>query len=226
VRLSLLPLMLLAEACVLHPYPYVNRVRDYKPDTYAASVPVAEGGSLFAQGGATLFQDTRAARLGDIITLKVDESEVAMHEAGTQLSRESSMSFQMPALLGLATQLQNAGMNIDPARLLDIASKSNFDGQGSTSRSGKLIATIQARVKQVLPNGDLYLEGSKIVAVSGEDHHLYISGVIRQEDVQPDNSVPSSKVADAQVIYNGVGILSEQQRQGWLARLFTFLNPM
>jgi flagellar L-ring protein precursor FlgH len=224
--IRLLPL-LLTSACIMHPLPYVQRVRDYKPDTYSASMPVQEGGSLFMSTAPGLFQDTRAARLGDIITIKVDENEVAEHQAGTAMSREQSMNFQMPALFSLMSNLQNAGVRgLDPSKLIDLAMKSAFKADGNTSRSGKLIATLQARVKKVLPNGDLYLEGEKIVAVNGEDHHLYLSGTIRQEDVAPDNSVPSARVADAQVMYNGMGVLSDNQRQGWLARLFTILSPL
>lgn len=214
-------------ACVSHPYPHWNRVRSYEPDQYAASAPTNTSGSLYSAGATPLFRDTRAARLGDIITIRIDESEVASQEASTSLSRESSMKAAMPALFDLAAKLQRAGMgNIDVSRLVDLSQSSNFDGEGRTSRSGKLVATLQARVKRVLPNEDLYLEGHKIVAVNGEDHHLYVSGVIRQEDVAPDNSVPSARVADAQVTYNGIGLLSEQQRQGWLARIFTMLSPL
>jgi len=218
---------LLLSACIMHPIPYVQRTRDYKPDTYSASMPVQEGGSLFVSGASGLFQDTRAARLGDIITIKVDENEVAQHQAGTQMSREQNINFQMPALFSLMSNLSSAGVRgLDPTKLIDIAMKSSFNAEGNTSRSGKLLATLQARVKKVLPNGDLYLEGEKIVAVNGEDHHLYLSGVIRQEDVGPDNSVASARVADAQVMYNGMGVLSDNQRQGWLARLFTILSPL
>jgi flagellar L-ring protein precursor FlgH len=222
-----LGLCFLLSACVSHTYPYVERVRDYKPDAYAASLPADDAGSLYSAGAALLFRDTRAARLGDIITIKVDESEVASLESSTNLSRESSLKFAMPALFDIASRLQAAGMTgVDMSRLLDMTMGSKFDGGGRTQRTGKLMATIQARVKRVLPNEDLYLEGHKIVAVNGEDHHLYVSGVIRQEDVAPDNSVASARVADAQVVYNGVGLLTEQQRQGWLARLFTMVSPL
>ncbi|MCC6812186.1 MAG: flagellar basal body L-ring protein FlgH [Deltaproteobacteria bacterium] len=229
MKLSLRALFaaLLVSACAAFPYPYVNHVRNYKPDTYASSLPANEAGSLYNAGATGLFRDTRAARLGDIITIKVDESEVASHEASTNLSRDSSIKAAMPALFDIAARLQAAGMTgVDLNHLMEVSMGSKFDGEGKTARSGKLIATIQARVKRVLPNDDLYLEGQKVVAVNGEDHHLYISGVIRQQDVSPDNSVASSRVADAQVVYNGFGVLSDNQRQGWLARLFTILSPL
>lgn len=219
--------VLCVAACVSRPYPHFDRVRQYDQDAYAASLPVNDSGSLFNSGATGLFRDTRAARLGDIITIRIDESEVASQEASTNLSRESSMKSALPAFFDLAAKMQRAGLgNLDVSRLIDMSQSSQFDGAGRTSRTGKLVATLQARVKKVLPNEDLYLEGHKIVAVNGEDHHLYISGVIRQEDVATDNSVPSARVADAQVTYNGIGLLSEQQRQGWLARLFTLLSPL
>lgn len=223
----LLALLCFSEsACVLSTMPYLPRKRNYKADDYASSAQTLEPGSLYASIHPGLFQDTRAARLGDIITIKVSESESAEQEANTNLSRDSKYSLGMPHLLGVTDKLKaTSGSTVDLSKILETLAQSRFVGDGRTSRSGRLEGTLQARVKTILPNGDLYLEGHKIISVNGEDHHFYISGVIRQEDIATDNSVPSARIADAQVLYNGQGAVSEQQRQGWLHRFLNYATP-
>ena len=92
-------------------------------------------------------------------------------------------------------------------------------------REGRLEAILPVRVRQILPNGDLYVEGNKVVQVGAESHHLYISGIVRPSDVRTDNSVPSSRVADAQIAYAGSGDVSDQQRPGWLTRQLNRVWP-
>src|SRR5262249_46495392 len=121
--------------------------------------------------------------------------------------------------------LQKVYPGLDPSKLLATASKSSFDGSGAVSRSGKLSGTLPVRVRDVLPNSDLYVEGTKVVLVGEEEHHLYVSGVIRQADIAADGPVPSSRVADAEIEYTGRGDVSDQQRPGWLTRLLGSLWP-
>lgn len=216
----------MSTGCALVTNPYVDKTRDYKADAYSPAPETAAAGSLFSAHSPGLFQDTRAAGLGDIITIKVDENAASDITADTQLSRDSSAKLTLPAALGLAGKLAKVAPGVDAASLFNAELATAFNGSGKTSRTGTLTATIQARVKKMLPNGDLYLEGHKVISMNHEDHHLYISGVIRQEDVGPDNSVASARVADAQVIFNGEGQVSEQQREGWLVRLLHYLSPL
>ena len=101
-----------------------------------------------------------------------------------------------------------------------------IDGRGETTRESRVRAAIAVRVKQGLPNGDLFVEGTKVVLVNDEELHIYISGVIRPEDIEPDNSVRSSLVADAEIELTGRGALTDNQDRGWLVKLLDALNPV
>jgi flagellar L-ring protein precursor FlgH len=127
--------------------------------------------------------------------------------------------------MGLVPAIQKAYPNIDPKTLIELASSSDFNGQGKTQRAGTLNATIGVKVKQELPNGDLFVEGTKVVMINYEEQHLYISGVIRPPDIAPDNSVDSSLIADARVEFTGRGDIDDQVERGWLTKILDAVNP-
>jgi len=106
-----------------------------------------------------------------------------------------------------------------------MASSFDFAGAGKTQRAGTLNATIGVKVKQELPNGDLFVEGTKVVMINYEEQHLYISGVIRPPDIAPDNSVDSSLIADARVEFTGRGDIDDQVERGWLTKILDAVNP-
>lgn len=198
--------------------------RSYKSGKYDAAQP-ASSGSLWQDSSRGLFADFRATRVGDIVTIRVDESSEAMGDATTDMDRTSSMSVGMTGFLGLTAALQSAYPDIDPEQLIDLMSESEFNGTGKTSRGSKLEAAIAVRVKKNMPNGDLYIEGTKNLLINDEELKLYVSGLIRPEDIETDNSVGSSKIADAEVEFSGQGVLTDNQRQGWLTRLLSSVNP-
>jgi flagellar L-ring protein precursor FlgH len=216
--------LLLLCACTTHIAPYKPKQRRYEPGDMAEP-PAATGGSLYASGSRGLFEDDRARALGDILVIRIDENEAATRDAQTKLDKSNDQKFAIPASLGLLGQLQSKIPGLDPASLLSAKSDSKFAGKGQTSRSGRLTATLPVRVKKVLRNGDLFVEGTKIVMVDNEEHHLYVSGVVRQADILADNSVLSSRVADAEIEYAGRGDVSDQQRPGWLSRILTAIWP-
>jgi flagellar L-ring protein precursor FlgH len=121
--------------------------------------------------------------------------------------------------------IKKAYPNIDPASLIQLATQSDFSGEGQTQRQGKLSGIIAVRVKQEMPNGDLYMEGTKVVMINNEEYHLYISGVIRTADIENDNSVSSSLIADARVEFTGRGDVADQVDRGWLTKILDFINP-
>ena len=127
--------------------------------------------------------------------------------------------------LGLIPALRTAYPELDPTRLLELASRSSFTGNGNTTRNGDLSGSIAVRVAREMPNGDLYIEGTKLVRVNSEQYHLYVSGLVRRADIAQDNSVPSSRIADAQIEFSGEGDVSETNRRGWLLRLLDVINP-
>lgn len=211
--------------CVTHIKPYKPKVRKYIPDQYETSSDSTLEGSLFSDAADTLFTHRRSSRVGDLITVVVAESANANDGAGTELSRSSEISAGIPSFLAAMKALQLANPNLDPSKLLAASSKNEFSGKGATQRAGRVSATLTARIKRILPNGDFYLEGGKVVLVNEEESHLYISGVVRPSDIQADNSVLSSVIADAQVEYTGRGVVADKQSPGWLSRVFDWIWP-
>lgn len=210
--------------CVGHILPYTPKARDYKAGDYPAAPQPFSPGSLFIDE-ASWTADARAARLGDIVTVRIDEGDTATSQATTNLSRSNKIDAGIPALLNLTSALAKALPGLDPARLLSVASSSQHNGQGSTSRTGKVTAVVPARIKRVLPNGDFFVEGSKVLLVNSEEHHLYLSGVVRPVDLAVDNSIASSRVAEAQVEITGRGVVTEKQNPGWGSRVLDYVWP-
>jgi flagellar L-ring protein precursor FlgH len=210
-----------------HIAPFVPRQRNYETGQYAVTQDDAKPaqGSIYTEGMAGYLEDTRAVRIGDIVMVRIDEHANAQGGASTDLQRDSSRNLGMNALLGLAPALQKAHPGINPADLVNLMSDSKFNGQGKTSRDGTLSGLIAVRVKRELPNEDLFVEGTKVVMINQEEYHLYVSGVIRPTDIDGDNSVLSSRLADAQVEFTGRGDVAAQTDRGWLAKILDAINP-
>jgi flagellar L-ring protein precursor FlgH len=210
-----------------HIAPFTPRERKYKSGDYAVEQDQARParGSIYTEGMAGYLEDTRAVRIGDIVMVRIDEQANAKGGASTDLSRQSTRSLGMPTLLGLAPAIRSAYPNIDPEQLVSLMSDMNFQGDGQTSRDGELKGVIAVRVKQQLPNEDLFIEGTKVVMINQEEYHLYISGLIRPTDIEGDNSVPSWRLADAQVEFTGRGDIASSVDRGWLAKILDAINP-
>jgi flagellar L-ring protein precursor FlgH len=210
-----------------HIRPYTPRQRMYDPDEYAASTADARAtGSLWTESSPSLFEDLRAARLGDILTVQIDEESRGTGDAKTRLNKESGIDSGLTNLFGLVSAVTRKYPDLNPESLIQLISKSNFKGEGATSRTGKLEGRLAVRVRKVLPNGDLFIEGHKVILLNDEELHFYVSGVIRASDVQPDNSVRSSLIADAQVEFSGRGAVSDQQTRGWLHKIVDKYSPI
>lgn len=222
-------LLLLASACggPTHVAPFTPRKRDYTAGEYAQRAPTARpsAGSLFSEATGGFLEDTRAVRVGDVLAVRIDEASDAQGAASTKLSRDSSGTTGTTAMLGLLPALKKAYPNVDPATLVEFASKSAFAGEGNTARKGVLSGSIAVRVVREMPNGDLFIEGTKVVLINNEEYHLYVSGLVRTADIARDNSIESTRIADAQIEFTGRGDLAEQQRKGWLVRFFDTVNP-
>jgi flagellar L-ring protein precursor FlgH len=206
---------------------FTPRERNYTPGKYAQVDPSKRPskGSLFSDGIGGFLEDTRAVRVGDLVLIRLVEDSDATGESSTQLSRENKMDLGVSAILGLVPAITAAHPNIDPKQLLSFLTKGDFEGKGDTKRRGTLNASIAVRVAKELPNGDLYIEGTKVMLINNEEYHLYISGVVRPADIGPDNAVSSTRVADAQIEFTGRGDIADQQRKGWLSRTLDDVNP-
>lgn len=183
------------------------------------------GGSIWQASSASLTDDLKARRRGDVLTIVITETASASKEAKTDTSRSSSLSAGIPYFFGL----QSAGVvtnNVgDPSKMLSANADSTYSGAGSTSRQENLRATITARVMEVLPNGNLLIEGRRNVKVNNEDQEIILEGTVRPRDIGADNVVNSIYVADARISYSGSGIISDRQKPGWLMNIIDKVWP-
>jgi flagellar L-ring protein FlgH len=164
----------------------------------------------------SLAADRRARSINDLLTIRVVENTTAAGSADTSTSKDGSHAASTTSLLGLETKLPSF---MDPTSLIDTAGNSTFKGSGATTRSGTLTATLTARVVEVLPNGDLVLEGAREVDINGDRQVIVMTGVVRTADILPDNSVLSARVGQMRIRYFGQGIIKDNLKPGLLARL-------
>ncbi|MBI5057029.1 MAG: flagellar basal body L-ring protein FlgH [Nitrospirae bacterium] len=181
-----------------------------------------------------IFEDTKARRLNDLVTINIVETLTGSGTADTQTSRDSTLDFKLENLFGMNNDfnLQNAfllknlfkdGNVFQPE--VKSTSKSDFKGKGDTNREGKLVATITAKVVEVMPNGNLMLEARKELTINNEKQILVLTGTVRTDDIDSANTVSSTKVADAQIYYVGDGVLQEKQSPGWFVRILDGIWP-
>lgn len=203
------------------------RNREYEEGAYSGSDEsrAAATGSIYSEAKAGLLEDTRALRVGDIVMVRIDEHADARGGASTRLSRTSDRESKVDEVLGLIDVIKAQAPEVDPSTLWKLASEYEFNAQGNSTRSGSLTGSIGVKVKREMPNGDLFVEGTKVVMINHEEYHLYISGVVRPADIQQDNSVDSALVADARVEFTGRGDIEEQTQQGWMSWFLNKINP-
>jgi flagellar L-ring protein precursor FlgH len=188
-----------------------------------------------SNGLSGLFLDTKARNVGDIVTIQIAESSKATNKANTETGRDSSLSAGIDSLFGIEnwwqdTVLRKLGTDMPKVNPFGAASvsgsmKSDFKGDGTTSRSGDLTAFITCRVTEVLPNGNLRIVGTREILVNHENQVIILSGVIRPRDINDQNVIASRFVADAKIAYSGSGIIDDRQRPGWLANILDVVWP-
>jgi flagellar L-ring protein precursor FlgH len=224
-KLALVSLItLFAVGCTTHIAPYKRKHRRFDAGEFGQrSQP--QNGSLYAEGAAGLFEDAVAGRIGDILVIRIDEKDLASQQADTKLDKSDQTSYGIPAAFGFVAALKAKYPDVDPAKLFSTASEQKFSGNGGVQRQGQVQATLPVRVRQILPSGDLFVEGTKVVMVGHEEKHIYLSGIVRRIDIAEDNTVPSSRIAEAEIEYTGRGDISDTQRRGWASRAISKLWP-
>ncbi len=203
----------------------------------AATPPAENDGSLWATRSSFngLFIDTKARQVGDIVTVQIEESSSASNSATTATERDSSFEAGIQKLFGLEDWWQNQILpdikgdwpRINPFGNPSVKGnlKSEFDGEGETTRRGRLSAFITCRVVAVMPNGNLKIVGTREVMVNDETQMIILSGVIRPRDIADNNIILSKSISDAKIAYSGSGIINDRQRPGWLANMLNNLWP-
>jgi flagellar L-ring protein precursor FlgH len=163
--------------------------------------------------------------VGDVVTINVVETAKASKNATTKTQRDSSIDAGIEAFLGYETWLEERNSRFNSDNMFRAKMAKGFDGSGTTTRNETMTASISARVVEVLPNDNLLIRGSRHVRLNNEDQIIVVSGIIRPEDISPDNTILSSFVADAKIEYFGKGVISDEQRPGWLARILNVIWP-
>jgi len=190
--------------------------------------PVVAGGNSLWRDTASLYEDARARRLNDLITINVVENISGSGTADTKAGRNSSSAAGIDNFFGVPTNfnLPNVwgnGNGFSPK--VGGSLKDSFAGTGATNRAGKLVGTITAKVVEVMPNGTLSLESRKEITINNEKQVLVLRGMVRPDDIANDNSILSSRVADAEVFYVGDGIVQRKQDEGWLTKILDTVWP-
>jgi flagellar L-ring protein precursor FlgH len=189
-----------------------------------AFASTARGDSLWTANGQaprSMFADRKAAAKGDILTIVIAESAVAQSSQNKTSNRESSLQdaisrFIYPALGAHKGQLPS----------ISTSGSASFSGGGDVSNSQSISARAAVQVVDVLPNGNLVIEGVRVVTFSGETQYVVLRGVVRHDDIARDNSVISTNIADARVEFHSEGSLTEAQKRGWLAKIYEKLRPL
>ena len=166
---------------------------------------------------AGLFADLRARAVNDLVTVHVIERIAASGTADSSLDKSSTVAASTGRIFGIDPKFADW---FDPTALARFNASSDFQGGGSTTRNGELSAVITARVSEVLPNGDLVIEGIREVDINGDKQMVVLSGVVRPTDIGAGNVVPSTAVGQMRIRYYGNGLLKDNLTPGWLVRIF------
>jgi flagellar L-ring protein precursor FlgH len=166
--------------------------------------------------------DNRARGIGDVVTVVISESATARRQAVTETNQDSAVSNSISDIAALLKYLQPA---LSGAELLGGESTSDFKGGGTTSRTEDLQAKVTGLVKHVYSNGNVFLEAQKFIKVNDEIHNLYVSGIARLADINGQNEVRSSRLASAQIVFDGKGVLTDTNKPGILNKVMKHINP-
>ncbi len=181
-------------------------------------------GSLFSGSRAFFFEDHRARRIGDVITVKILESYQSSMDVNNKMSRSTEVSAGVNSLLGFEKALEQSNPNFSSSSMFGGEYSSTVNGQGKLSRNTKIVATITARVIDVLPNGNLVIQGVRVIRQNENLEYLTVTGIVRPEDIDADNSVLSTQIADAHIEYSGAGPNASVTRgPGWLSRILQII---
>lgn len=185
------------------------------PEPQLQQPPKAVNGAIYQAGyDVRLYEDRTARRVGDIVTVTLDEKTDASKDANTKLGRKYTYALPTPTLMG--KQITYKGTPIS----FDVDSNQDFQGGGSTTQSNALSGVLTATVIRVKPNGNLVIQGQKKLTLNRGDEYVTITGEVRPDDLGPDNTVSSTRVANARISYTGSGALADSSTVGWLTRLF------
>jgi flagellar L-ring protein precursor FlgH len=171
--------------------------------------PVQNSGSIYQSGyDMRLFEDNKAMRVGDVLTIKLQELTQANKADDLEAKKDNSILASAPMILGNPTSVET-----------EIRTTKNFKGEGEANQSNSLRGDISVTVTEVLPNGNLKVRGEKRVTLNQGNEYIRLSGIVRPVDIDPANTISSDKVADATIMYTGDGAMADASKMGWLSRI-------
>ena len=203
--------------------------QDYRPVSLPMPAPqVAEDNpnSLWRAGARAFFKDTRAKAVGDILTVKLNLNDKATLDNKSERERDDKEDTDVTNLLGLEAEFaKRLPQAINPSSVASFGSKSETKGDGSIQRSEDIELTFAAVITQILPNGALVIFGRQEIRVNYELRELMVTGVVRPEDIESDNSISHEKIAEMRVAYGGRGTLSDLQQPRWGTQVWDIIFP-
>lgn len=216
------------------PTPILNPVaqKGYQPVTTPQpevnmADQVSQPNSLWHPGSRAFFRDQRAAKVGDILTVKVNITDNANLQNETKLTRKSGDTMGMPHVLGLESSLFGKVLpgDFDPSNALSTSTDSSHNGKGEIKRTESITTNIAAMIIQKLPNGNLVINGSQDVVVNNEMRVMKVGGIIRPEDIASDNSIMHQQIADARITYGGKGESTDIQAPRYGQQVMDIISP-
>ncbi len=201
----------------------VVKIEETAPQVIAPEPQKPANGSLFTDNSVNgnLLADFKARRVGDLVFVDIVESSEAEVTSGAKRNRDSGAVGGIGTIAGV---LPVPGAAI-AGTIVGALGKRNYEGNGSTQRNSDVRARITARVVEVLPNGDLRIEALKLVKINKETEQVAVTGIVRQTDLNSDNSIQTVAIGDLRVEFNGKGVASKDNAPGWLFRLFDKISP-
>lgn len=231
--------------CAGKPFPGRSETFDYEPLPALESPPppTAASGAIWpgqTSAGSFLFYDNKARGRGDLVTVLIDENVSAREQATTDLDRSGKISTNLSSDVGIGDLVAKVFRKLveflgvdDPGapasgatvNILESTNDNTFEGEGTTQRSGDFTATVTCRVLAVLPGNVFHIRGRRSVLINHEEQILTLEALVRQQDIGIDNTVPSSVLAEARMRLDGIGVIDDKQRPGWLARVLDWVYP-
>ncbi|MCG8314824.1 MAG: flagellar basal body L-ring protein FlgH [Pseudomonadales bacterium] len=197
----------------------------YAPVFPVTPVPAPQSqGSIFAAGGGvSLWEDQRARRVGDILTIMLEERTTSKKSSSTETSKKDENTMSVTSLLGTtpSTNVPFLGSSSDLTLDSQTSNERDFEGDAGADQSNQLSGSISVTVVNVLPSGVLMVRGEKWMTLTRGSEFIRIEGLIRPSDIGPDNTVESTRIADARITYSETGELSDANKKGWLSRFFS-----
>lgn len=174
----------------------------------------ASVGSLWSDAVPNPLVDRTARKVGDLVTIVISENSVSTFKAGTNASKSDANNVAQKLFIGFLDRI---------FKPFATSATSNNKGEGDTTQTGKMTARISAVVTQVFPNGTMIIEGTRNIVTNKETQTIKLSGVIRRDDIRPDNTVKSENIAEAEIRMEGKGLIADRQRRGLLTRILDWL---